>query len=220
MDGVLISNVEGMGNVVFGNMIGAQVDGTRPLGNGRNGVTIFHSSNTEVGLAGGSPGSGGGNVIAFNGYAGVQVLGASSGNSILSNAIFDNASLGIDLGNDGATPNDSQGHDGPNGFQNFPFLTSVVRSPGGITVLGALHSTPSSGFILQFFTDVGVTRSGVVEGRTFLGVAEVQTDASGNASFAVALAVNVAPVQFLTATATDFGTLDTSEFATHFLVVV
>src|SRR5262249_1482087 len=81
---------------------------------------------------GAAPAPGVGNVIAFNGGAGVVVgtdtahgflaTQAGTGNAVLGNSIFANAGLGIDLGNaDGVTPNDPGDADtGPNNFQNFP----------------------------------------------------------------------------------------------------
>ena len=55
---------------------------------------------------------GAGNIIAYNGHNGVTVGEFSFDSStvedpILSNSIFANAALGIDLGDDGVTPNNS-----------------------------------------------------------------------------------------------------------------
>src|SRR3954470_7706680 len=47
------------------------------------------------------------NVIAHNAASGVNVWSGAR-NTILGNSITDNANLGIDLGNDGSTPNDLQ----------------------------------------------------------------------------------------------------------------
>ena len=64
-----------------------------PLGNEIDGVIVSNnaSSNTIGGTAAGA-----GNTIAFNVLAGVSV-GSGTGNSILSNSIFSNGKLGIDL---------------------------------------------------------------------------------------------------------------------------
>ena len=73
---------------------------------------------------------------------------------ITRNSIFSNGSLGIDLGNDGVTPNDSRSHiDGPNNFQNFPLLTSVMVSSTATTVSGSLKSTPNTTFRIEFFAN-------------------------------------------------------------------
>jgi hypothetical protein len=60
------------------NKIGADVTGTKALGNGLNGVAL---SSASYNLIGGT-GLGAGNVIAANGGNGVEIDGSSSGNSI------------------------------------------------------------------------------------------------------------------------------------------
>src|ERR1041385_741163 len=101
------------------------------------------------------------NRIAFNGSAstvgaGVRVL-SGTGNRISMNSMSFNSGLSgavaIDLGTDGATPNDSCDSDtGPNNLQNSPVLTAAVVSGGTTTVTGTLNSTASSTFTLEFFS--------------------------------------------------------------------
>ena len=55
---------------------------------------------------------------------------AGTGNEIRFNAIFSNTGLGIDLGGDGVTLDNSVPHTGPNDHQNFPVITSVVERGG------------------------------------------------------------------------------------------
>ena len=84
-----------------GNYIGTDKTGALRLGNGNAGVNIFNgASNNTIGGT-----TAGGNVIAFNSLQGVVVTGATSTGNIRGNAIFSNAGLGIDLGDDGVTPN-------------------------------------------------------------------------------------------------------------------
>ena len=80
-------------NLVEGNLIGTDITGKAPLGNEVNGVIVSHnaSGNTIGGTV-----SGAGNTIAFNVLAGVSVE-SGTGNSILSNSIWANGHLGIDL---------------------------------------------------------------------------------------------------------------------------
>ena len=70
------------------------------------------------------------NIIAFNLGNGVTVglslFDAAIDNGILGNSIFSNAKLGIDLADNGSTPNSAGGpHTGPNDLQNKPVLTSA-----------------------------------------------------------------------------------------------
>src|SRR5262249_31052541 len=130
--GVRLSGSGTSGNLVQGNLIGTDVSGNNPLGNGA-GVLI--DAQTSGNTIGGTV-AGAGNIIANNNGVGVQV-GATvtdtlaAGNAILGNSIFANSGLGIDLGGDGATPNDPQDPDaGPNNLQNFPVITGALVGGG------------------------------------------------------------------------------------------
>ena len=72
-------------------------------------------------------------------------------NAILSNSIYGNTKLGIDLGDDGVTPEQTgRPHVGsPNDLQNYPVLTVAATQGGQTGVVGTLngsptHRTPSS----------------------------------------------------------------------------
>src|SRR5262249_34664587 len=114
-DGIRFDNAAG--NLVQGNFIGTRSDGASPLGNLGQGVFLTGgSSRNPVGGAG----DGAGNLVAFNGGAGIAA-DSGTGNLFRSNSIFSNAGLGIDLGADGVTPNDPGDPDGgANDLQNFP----------------------------------------------------------------------------------------------------
>jgi hypothetical protein len=202
-------------NTVQGNMIGTDVTGTKPLGNSADGVLIVGNDNNTIGGPLGS-----GNTIAFNGGAGVDVKSSptnlSPGNAILGNSIFANAKLGIDLGGDGVTLNDSRGHVGPNNFQNFPILTKASFDPFGTVVQGTLHSTPNTTFTIQFFGNAQADPSGFGQGQTFLGQVSATTDGSGNAGFGDAVQ-GTQPGGFISATATDSAN-NTSEFSQDIVV--
>jgi hypothetical protein len=156
-------------------------------------------------------------VIWLNGLTGGTGEGAvivrnnsAVGNSLLENAIFSNASLGIDLGDDHIpTLNDSAGHDGPNHFQNFPVLTAAHCGAAA----GTLSSTPNTTFRIEFFGNAQADPSGYGEGQTFLGSACVTTDAAGNASFTADLPDLLSDEPLVSATATNLSTGDTSEFS-------
>jgi hypothetical protein len=212
--------VETTANVVQGNFIGTDVSGTRDLGNTQDGVVFYlaASGNTIGGTA-----SGAGNTIAFNGRVGVLALpqgGASTtGNTIRGNALFANASLGIDLGLDGVTPNDpGDGDGGVNQLQNFPVLTSATQAGGSTTIAGRLNSTANATFRLDFYVTDVVDPSAFGEGRFFLGSTAVTTNSAGNAGFTFVSAVALGAGRSVSATATDAAG-NTSEFAQNVVVV-
>ncbi len=205
--GIRFGGSSPMHNDVAGNFIGTAVNGVDPLGNLLAGVAIDSSFATTIG--GTSPGAG--NIIAFNAARGVLV---NSGNaSILSNSIFSNVNIGIDLGGDGVTSNDgNDGDSGPNNLQNFPVLSSVSSFGGNTAITGTLNSTASANFRVEFFSNAGCDASGNGEGQTFIGFTNVMTDGSGNAPINAVLPVSLTPGSVVTATATD-STNNTSEFS-------
>jgi len=216
-DGVVIAGSGTTGNQILGNFIGTDVNGTADLGNPSDGVIIENgaSNNTIGGTA-----SGAGNTIAFNGGDGVAVF-SGTGNDILSNSIFSNTGLGIDLGPNGVTPDDVGDADtGANNLQNFPVLASATS--GSITITGTLNSIANTTFRIEFFSNNACDPSGNGEGKTFLGFTDVTTDASGDpggsVSFSAALTATVSPGSFITATATDPNN-NTSEFSLCLQVV-
>jgi CSLREA domain-containing protein len=198
------------GNVVQGNYIGIDASGTGPLGNSGDGVhtTLLANSNP---IGGAAPGAG--NTIAFNGGIGVGI-GSGAGNTILGNSVFSNGGLGVDLGFNGVTPNDSDdGDTGPNNLQNSPVITTAFSGGGSTTIQGTLNSAPSADYQIDFYSNSSCDPSTYGEGQTYLGHATATTDGSGNASFTAVLpGVSVSPQARLTATATDPNG-DTSEFS-------
>src|SRR5205085_2188438 len=127
------------GNLIQGNYIGTDVNGTGNLGNAGFGIDLQCIDNNTIG----GTAAGAGNVVAFNGLDGVRVVSCSSGgvvsgvnNSILGNSIFSNTRLGINLLGGienvfGVTPNDPGDADtGANNLQNYPVLTAVSSAGG------------------------------------------------------------------------------------------
>jgi hypothetical protein len=186
------------GNTVQNNIIGSDSVSVTG-GNGDDGILIAGSNNAILN-----------NLIDFNAGNGVNVA-SGTGNSILGNSIQSNSKLGIDLGNDGVTPNDPGDADtGPNGLQNFPVLTFANVAPNGIAVQGKLSSTPNSKFTIELFVDSTSDPSGFGEGDTFAQRLTVMTDAGGNAAFSAFL--TPIPGSLVTATATNAKN-NTSEFS-------
>ena len=199
VSGIVLNGAGTTRNTVSGNFIGTDVTGTSGVANG-TGVSIVNGAadNTIGGTAAGA-----GNVIAFNGGQGVAVS-SGSGNAILGNSIVGNGSLGIDLDALLAvTANDVGDADsGANDLQNFPVLVQALTTGTQLTIGGSLNSTASSYFRIEFFANAAQDASGHGEAQTYLGFTNVATDASGNASFNVALTVAVTAGQVISAAAT------------------
>ncbi|HWP99995.1 MAG TPA: hypothetical protein VNK92_05960 [Vicinamibacterales bacterium] len=203
------------GNVVRTNRVGTDAAGTAALGNAGFGVSIDGASNTVVGgIEAGQL-----NAIAHNGSDGVVIFNPpATGNRIRGNSIHSNGGLGIDLHNDGVTPNDvpeagpPDTDDGANGLQNFPVLTSAVTGSGSTTISGSLSSTPNTTFTIDFYASAACDASGHGEGATHIGSQTVTTDGSGQATIDVTLGVGLTPGTAVTATATDAAG-NTSEFS-------
>jgi hypothetical protein len=183
----------GSGNVIQGNIIGADITGTQPLGNIPGGIMINGHDNT---VGGTDPTAQ--NIIAFNGgnnpmcnatLAGIWVHNSPAvNNALLGNSIFSNAGLGIDLEYDG-DPNcvepivHCDPGPGPNGLQNHPVITSASASGGNVTVSGTLDSVASTSFRLEFFSNPACYSAGFGQGEHFLGSTSVTTDANCSATF-------------------------------------
>ena len=206
-DGIDITGNGTTGNLVASNFIGTDQSGSHAFANTQDGILIENgASNNIIGEIGS------GNTIAFNGGAGVA-LASGTGNAISANAIFATAHLGIDLGKDGVTPNDANPRPSANDGQTFPVLASASSD----SVTGTLASTPNSSFRVEIFSSPASDPSGFGQGQVFLGSTTATTDASGQASFSLDN-TPITDSQFLTATATNLATNDTSEFSQAFFV--
>jgi hypothetical protein len=251
--GIVIDN-GGQGNFIQGNFSGIGADGATPVGNLLQGIVLRSSNSFSAPLGPAQPNepgvsfnliggtvAGAGNLVEFNGTAGISVFGnplsASAqpnvGNEIVGNSIFLNgrsnptALLGIDLTNgftfpkdDGLTPNDSKGHgapNDPNNFQNFPVLTSALPNSGKTDVSGTLKADANSTYRIEFFASDTDPSGGVPEGQQFLGSVNISTDANGSGAFSVTLNVPVANGRIVTANATD-AVGNTSEFSAGLVI--
>ena len=207
-------------STVFGNFIGTDLTETLDLGNADRGIHAGAPDNVI-----GGPGPGEGNVIAHTHITGSFQTGvgvyvpASPRTTIRGNRIFDNEGVGIDImaggSPDGVTPNDPGDVDtGGNNLQNFPILSSVTN--GATThIQGILHSTASTAFDLDFYTNPACANfpREFQEGATYLGTAPVTTDGSGDATFDVTLpvATEAGARIAVTATAPDGSTSEFSQ---------
>jgi Calx-beta domain len=230
--GLAINDFSGSGvvfnsgnNLVEACYIGVDpIDGQTARGNGRHGILI-NSSNNRIG------GAAAGNVVRNNGgpaggnYSGITV-GTSAdpatpfvGNFIQRTSLAGNARIGIDLGDDGVTPNDPipDNDNGPNRLQNFPVVeTAVTTEQNGqdtIRITSRLQSRPNTAYTVEFFHsgDPGVF---TVQGETSIAQGKFTTDANGVAiiNFTSTDPSQVRRTGFITMTATDpLG--NTSEFS-------
>ncbi len=203
--------IGGDGSTIKGNLIGTDAGGTLPLGNTAFGLYLAGND-----VVVGGPSAGEGNVIANNGK-GILVINGT-GNTIRGNAIHNAAGLGIDLGSagnpDGVTPNDADDADtGANNLQNFPLISSVAYG-ANTTVTGRLHSTASTTFDLDFYSNPACSNfpRAFLQGETYLGTSPVTTDGSGNASFNVTTLPATENGARISVTATD-PSGNTSEFS-------
>jgi Ca2+-binding RTX toxin-like protein len=152
---------------------------------------------------------------------------SGTGNSLRANSIFSNGGLGIDLGDDGVTPNDPPPpcpvgqpdcDTGPNNLQNFPVI-SLAQLGATTHVAGSLSSTPNTTFVIDFYANITTDESEFAEGERHLGSTSacgensVATDAFGYATFDVVLLASTVSGESITATATDCLGNNTSEFS-------
>jgi CSLREA domain-containing protein len=223
--GVLLYMDSGTGTATIeGNQIGTAADGSSALGNSGYGIlvnsNVLHREPTFPALGGsfsvliGGTTEGSGNTIAYNGDSGVSVQDMT-GILITGNRIFSNTGLGIDLGWDGVTPNDSGDNDtGANNLQNFPVLSLATTSDGGATgmVSGGLISTINRNFRIEVFASASCDGVGYGEGAALVGSAVVNSGATGTVVFEIPIS-GATGLPSITATATNLTTGDTSEFS-------
>jgi CSLREA domain-containing protein len=190
--GIIVENNYIGTNANGGALTGGQslsADGAREMsgtaaGNGGDGVFVDAASvsNTIKG-----------NIIANNAQNGVHIPNNSNPGvqiNIDSNTVYANTSLGIDLGDDGDTPNDPKDTDGgANHQQNYPSLSSATVGQGGsgptATITGTLNSVPNNFFIIGFNFGTGcdtATKQFTTKGGP-VGSKIVKTDANGNITY-------------------------------------
>ena len=232
-DGVRLTSEIANGNVIADNTLGGStIAGPFPLvGNSGNGVVLVQSAHNNT--------IGPNNIIGNNGDQGVRVYSTAAGhNAIIANHINLNGSLGIDLGEDGVSTNDSDPFVcdivlgcSANRGQNFPALQSALRTisnnVAALSITGQLTTTYSgSPYRIDFYRSAACNASGYGEGSHWIGTKNVVVSNSGicasnncSASFAYATlnTSNVAVGDTISASATSpLG--DTSEFAACVIV--
>jgi CSLREA domain-containing protein/uncharacterized repeat protein (TIGR01451 family) len=224
-NGVQLAN-DSHDNIIAGNLIGvvpstATPGDLDPLGNGDAGIIILDEGTESTNNLIGGNLEVEQNVIAYNGGDGVAIVDGT-GNRVQRNSMFDNSEEGIDLGDNGHTPNDFGDLDGsPNHFQNYPTMgTAIINSSGELVVTYFVDSfdsdsppfSPASTYPLTIeFFEADSATSG--EGRTFLAEdTYTMTLALKTHNLGSAAALRVAAGDPLVGTATD-AEGNTSEFS-------
>ena len=203
-------------NTIVGNWIGADQNGTG-LGNQNAGIYVWNGAGNRIG----GTTAGDANLLADNADGIVFESGTGSGNTVLGNSIYLSSDLGIDLGNDGVTPNDvGDGDSGPNDLLNYPAITSASESGGTVTVTFDLDvpANPDQ-YRVEFFTNPsGANPGGNGDGETFVSAATIAPGTGLTHTFSGALG------DVITATATRIdsgassGFSSTSEFSAAYTV--
>ncbi|HXV74774.1 MAG TPA: right-handed parallel beta-helix repeat-containing protein [Candidatus Polarisedimenticolaceae bacterium] len=189
--------------LVANNTLGETLSGA-PAGN-LVGIYSFRANNALIAN----------NQVRYNLDGGIVVREAIS-NQLTANLIADNGGLGIDLDDDGVSPNDPGDVDGGANFlQNFPVLTTVTYCGVQLDTSGTLDSAPSSTYDIELFLSRGCDPSGQGEGDgLYDDVPSLATDAGGSAGFSLST-FRILPAGlplFASATATGFDG-NTSEFS-------
>lgn len=170
-----ISLIGSTANLIQGNYIGTDRTGSVDLGNGggqqAGGIFVGNTGNTIGGTA---PGAG--NTIAFNRGPGVVVsdTGLLMTTTILSNSFYSNTgTAGIDLGDDGVTPNDvappADADSGPNNLQNHPVI-DFARLGDGVLTIGYTVPTAAQNATFPLLVEFYRADAEGKEGQTLLGV--------------------------------------------------
>ena len=97
-------------------------------------------------------------------------------------------------------------------MQNYPVITNAFGYSGSTIILGKFNSLANRGYFIDVYRNIAPDPSGYGEGQFYLGTVSVNTDGSGNASFAYTNSSGNYAGQYITATATA-ATGDTSEFS-------
>ena len=227
-----ISIIGANSSFIEGNFIGTNRAGA-DLGNGVDGIQIVAAQVTEhrIGYGYNSlipddvlPPNGQGNAIAYNNDAGISISGSGPPleNEMRGNAIYANGSVGIDLGDDGATENDFGDSDsGANNLQNAPEFepgqTQYNESSGEVEVRYLVNCNTtecnygSEGLNIDFYVADNESSG---EGRTYLFTDDYPESSATNyrnISFEPPSGVTVTRDDFIVATATDADG-NTSEF--------
>lgn len=199
------------------NSVGVLPSTTTNVGNGGIGIRIVSSSGSTIR---GGAGANQETVVAYSGSTGISIE-TSQTVAIDDTLTFSNGGLGIDLGNNGVTPNDAgDGDAGPNGNQNYPVF-ALAATDGLVTgttlVINGQFPSGAGTYNMVFYVNTTCDPSGFGEGQAFLqngGTPYVQSTSSGQFSATLTGSYNVGDFITAIAVSQNAGTIgNTSEFA-------
>ncbi|HEY0977807.1 MAG TPA: HYR domain-containing protein [Flavobacteriales bacterium] len=201
-------------NEVILNQFGLSANGTTTIGGLQEGVRADGGSkDNRFGTTGYSF-----NRITGCTGAGVVVVGAATRLDVASSYIWSNGGLGIDLNNDGVTPNDAGDLDnGPNRLQNHPVITAAMTDEDHVVYVNfTATGDPNTWHRFDFYAALG-DPSGHGEGHLWIGARWGQLGSSGSGSFHATAGTwnNIPPGTPITMTATNDEDASTSEFAAN-----
>lgn len=206
--GILLQ--EAQGNFIYGNGIGINPQG-EAFGNQGPGIYLGpKTSSTQIG----GLEKGLANVIAHNQGPGVLISEeALSNNAMVSNSIYNNGGLGIDIEPLGPNPNDELDTDhGPNEGQNIPEVRGYYWE-GGVLVEASLRTQANQDYRIEIFLNPQCDETGFGEGSISILVEEFRSNEKGEIVFSQILELpEGGPYLGIAATATD-GDNNTSEFS-------
>jgi trimeric autotransporter adhesin len=207
-------HLKGPGSLVRNNILGTDKNIGELIPNG-DGIVLATPAASDCRIGGSTKEER--NFILGSTQKGIRLdATAGNGNAIQGNIMLQNAKLGIDLGNDGVTLNDEDDtDDGPNRLQNFPELAFARTNGADISVRGSLSGQPGT-YEIEVFGVIEPHPSGYGEAIQLLGKTQVAIgiDQTTTPFSAVYSLENDATVNlYLTATARNVATNDTSEFS-------
>lgn len=192
---------EGQDTRISANRIGVDAFGNAlPNGNPvESGAGIVVQPLSRSPFIGGVEDGDAGNVIADNLHHGILVSNRESNALIHGNSIFDNEGAGIDFLSEPPAAEVT--------------IESVEAVDGGTELEYLLEGAPNEHFYVDFYLNGSCDPGGRGEGEDFIEQVEVEVNESGFAHLTSVLDADPAEGEAFTATATDEGTLTTSQFS-------
>ena len=194
------------GNALAINRIGVPSSGSSRTGNSGHGVRIVNGHDNDIGTSTTEA-----NIIANNAKAGVSIVSGYN-NKIRCNSIYGNATLGIDLGEDGVTPPGPVNSAGPNTLIPCPTHLGLALVNTNLVLYGFLVNDPGAGYTIDVYATEIAAVGAHAQGKTWIASKVFKYDpGKSGCYFSIPLALTYAG-KVITATVTD-SRGNTSEFS-------